>query len=149
MAPAGAHSPAIHFTEDVTGQQFSCDPGAVIYTVTSGVIAFTERFGAAANDGEFGENQNFTVTITPRRVVLENAGGDEFRLAGSSWVGGSFNGNTGGEVFTATDTLQIVGRGSGTVGSVNLKFHVTDQPNNFFLNDFDFGNCEFVESEPD
>ena len=141
MAPAGANGPAFHFTQDVVGQEFSCDPGAVIYTATSGVIAFTVHEGSAANDNE---NENFTVTITPRRVVLENAGGDEFRIVGSSWFGGSFNGNTGGEVFTATDKLQIVGRGSGTVGSVNLTFHVTAQPNNFVLNDFDFGNCEFV-----
>jgi len=143
MAPAGANGPAFHFTEDVVGQEFSCDPGAVIYTATSGVIAFTIHEGSAANDGENGDNQNFTVTITPRSVVLENAGGDEFRIVGSSWFGGSFNGNTGGEVFTATDKLQIVGRGSGTVGSVNLTFHVTAQPNNFVLNDFDFGNCAF------
>jgi hypothetical protein len=51
------------------------------------------------------------------------------RLVGAVWVGRTFNANTGGEQFTFTGKLQVVGKG-GTADSVNLTFHGTSQPNN-------------------
>ena len=43
---------------------------------------------------------------------------------------------------TATQKLQIVSKGGGIVDSVNLTFHITAQPNNVVVKDFDFGTCE-------
>ena len=62
-------------------------------------------------------------------------------IAGAVWFGGTFNANTGGEQSTATQKLQVVSKGGGRVDSVNLTFHVTAQPNNIVVKDFDFGTC--------
>lgn len=113
---------------------FQCDTG--VYTVTSGTISTVVHEGASASG-----NLNFTVTITPRNVVAVDEAGNQYSIAGAVWFGGTLNANTGGEQFTSTQKLQIVGKGGGTVDSVNLTFHATAQPNNIAVKDFDFGTC--------
>jgi hypothetical protein len=132
--PALASQPATHSTEDVTGDTFQCD--TAVYTVTSGTVSIVTHEGSSASG-----NTNFTVTITPRNVVAVDEAGNQYSIAGAIWFGGTFNANTGGEQFTDTDKLQIVSRGGGTVDSVNVTFHVTAQPNNIVVKDFDFGTC--------
>ena len=125
---------AEHSVEDVTGDTFQC--GAAVYTVTSGTISIVVHEGAAASG-----NQNFTVTITPRKVMAVDEAGNQYSIVGAIWFGGTINANTGGEQFTDTEKFQIVSKGGGIVDSVNLTFHVTAQPNNFVVKDFDFGTC--------
>jgi hypothetical protein len=136
--PALANQPAMHFTEDVTGDTFQCD--TALYTVTSGTISTVIHEGASASG-----NTNFTATITPRKVTAVDEAGNQYSIAGAVWFGGTFNANTGGEQFTDTEKLQIVSKGGGAVDSVNLTFHVTAQPNNFVIKDFDFGTCAAPE----
>jgi hypothetical protein len=132
--PALASQPATHSTEDVTGDTFQCD--TAVYTVTSGTVSIVTHEGSSASG-----NTNFTVTITPRNVVAVDEAGNQYSIAGAIWFGGTFNANTGGEQFTDTDKLQIVSSGGGTVDSVNVTFHITAQPNNIVVKDFDFGTC--------
>jgi hypothetical protein len=132
--PALASQPATHSTEDVTGDTFQCD--TAVYTVTSGTVSIVTHEGSSASG-----NMNFTVTITPRKVVAVDEAGNQYSIVGAIWFGGTFNANTGGEQFTDTDKLQIVSSGGGTVDSVNVTFHVTAQPNNIVVKDFDFGTC--------
>lgn len=129
-----ANGPAERFTEPVTGDQFVCDDA--VYTITSGEIQIVVHEGSAAQG-----NQNFTFTLTPRKIVAEDELGNVVSIVGALWVGGAFNANTGGEVFTVTEKFQLVSKGSGTVGSVNSTFHVTAQPNNFVIKEFILGNC--------
>lgn len=138
LATTVAAGPAEKFTEDVTGDQFVCDDAT--YTITSGEIQIVVHEGSAAQG-----NGNFTFTLTPRNVVAEDEFGNPVSIAGALWLGGAFNANTDGEVFTVTDKFQILSKGSGTVGSVNATFHITAQPNNFVLKEFDFGNCASPE----
>lgn len=132
--PALASQPATHSTEDVTGDTFQCD--TAVYTVTSGTISIWVHEGAGASG-----NMNFTVTITPRNVVAVDEAGNQYSVVGAIWFGGTFNANTGGEQFTDTDKLQIVSSSGAIVDSVNLTFHITAQPNNIVVKDFDFGTC--------
>lgn len=136
--PALASQPAVHFTEDVTGDTFQCD--TAVYTVTSGTIRTVVHEGASASG-----NMNFTATITPRKVVAVDEAGNQYSIVGAVWFGGTINASTGGEQFTSTQKLQIVSEGGGTVDSVNLTFHVTAQPNNIVVTDFDFGTCAAPE----
>jgi len=129
-----ANQPAVRSVEDVTGDTFQCD--TAVYTVTSGTISIVVHEGATASG-----NQNFTVTITPRKVMAVDEAGNKYSIVGAIWFGGTINANTGGEQFTDTEKFQIVSKGGGTVDSVNLTFHVTAQPNNIVVKDFDFGTC--------
>lgn len=129
-----ANGPAERFTVPVTGDQFVCDDAT--YTITSGEIQIVVHEGEAAQG-----NQNFTFTLTPRKVVAEDELGNIVSAVGAVWGGGAFNANTGGGVFTLTEKIQLVSKESGTVGSVNVTFHITDQPNNFVIKDFNLGNC--------
>jgi hypothetical protein len=129
-----ADGPAETSTVPVTGDQFVCDNA--VYTITSGEIQIVVHEGSAAQG-----NQNFTFTLTPRKVVAEDELGNVVSIVGATWAGGAFNANTGGEVFTVTDKFQLVSKGSGTVGNVNATFHITAQPNNFVIKDFNLGNC--------
>jgi hypothetical protein len=125
--------PAEHFTEPVTGDQFVCEDAT--YTVTSGSIQIVVHEGESASG-----NQNFTFTLTPRKVVAEDGDGNVVSIRGATWFGGSFNAQQGTEVFTATDKFQLVQQGSGTVDNVNLTFHITTVNGN--VKDFDFGTCQ-------
>lgn len=130
-----ANGPAERFTEDVTGDQIVCEDAT--YTITSGEIRIVVHEGAAAQG-----NENFTFTLTPRKVVAVDESGNLVSVVGAFWGGGAFNANTGGEVFTFTGKLQLVSKGGGSVDSVNVTFHVTAQPNNLVIKEFDFGTCE-------
>jgi hypothetical protein len=133
-APALANQPAEHFTEDVTGDTIQC--GSTVYTITSGSVSIWVHEGASASG-----NLNFTVTIAPQDVVAVDEAGNQYSIVGAIWFGGTLNANTGGEQFTDTDKFQIVSSGGGTVDSLNVTFHVTAQPNNVVVKDFDFGTC--------
>lgn len=124
--------PAQRFIEPVTGDQFVCEDAT--YTITSGSIQIVVHEGESASG-----NQNFTFTLTPRKVVAEDGDGNVVSIRGATWVGGSFNAQQGTEVFTSTDKFQLVQQGSGTVDNVNLTFHVTSVNGN--VKDFDFGTC--------
>jgi hypothetical protein len=100
--------------------------------VVSGLVLRPPREGESASG-----NQNFTFTLTPRKVVAEDGDGNVVSIRGATWVGGSFNAQQGTEVFTSTDKFQLVQQGSGTVDNVNLTFHVTSVNGN--VKDFDFG----------
>jgi hypothetical protein len=129
-----ANGPAEHFIEDVTGVQFVCDDA--VYAITSGEIRVVVHDGSAAQG-----NQNSTFTLTPIKVVAEDESGNQVSIVGATWLGGAFNANTGGGVFTLTDKFQLLSKGGGTVGNVNVTFHVTAQPNNFVIKEFDIGSC--------
>lgn len=133
-APALANQPVFRFTEDVTGDVIECDGRT--YTVTSGEIQLVIHEGESASG-----NTNLTETITPSKVVAEDDAGNQYRIVGALRFGETSNANTGGFQATFTGKLQIVGNGVGTADSVNVTFHITAQPNNFVLNEFDFGTC--------
>jgi hypothetical protein len=136
--PALANQPAVHNIEDVTGDTFQCD--TAVYTVTSGTIRIVVHEGASASG-----NLNFTLTATPQDVVAVDEAGNQYSIVGAIWFGGTFNANTGGQQFTDTDKLQIVSQGGGTVDSVNVTFHITEQQNHVVVKDFDFGTCAAPE----
>jgi hypothetical protein len=134
-SPASANAPAQHFTEDVTGDEIVC--GSTVYTITSGVIAFTVHEGEAASG-----NTNFTVTIVPRDVVLEDAAGSVFSIHGAEWIGGTENVQKGTFQFTDTIFFTILSSGGGVVGTVRAVFHIS--PNGKIV-DLNFGTCELPE----
>jgi hypothetical protein len=135
-APAAlASQPAMHFTEDVTGDVFAC--GATTYTVVSGTTSTVIHEGESASG-----NLNFTGTITARNVVLEDAAGNTYFIAGAVWFGGTFNAQQGTEQGTFTAKFQIVARGGGTVDSVNMVGHFSPNGNEFSL---DIGTCVLPE----
>lgn len=131
FAMAATASPAIHFTEDLTGDVFVCEGGT--YTITGGTLFWTLHEDENAAGGF-----NFTVTIVPRGVTAVNDDGDEFRAVGASWFGAT--GNAAGSVqSTATFKVQFVSVGGGRADSVNLVAHGSTDGSNF---SFDFGTCE-------
>ena len=132
--PAVANEPAIHMTEDVTGDVIVC--ATETYQITSGEIKAVFHFGAAAQG-----NLNFTGTITPVKVVAEDEAGNEYSVVGAFWFGETFNVNTEGGQGTFTGKLQIVSKGGGTADSVNVTAHFTVNPNNVVEFFFDFGTC--------
>jgi hypothetical protein len=130
-----ANQPAMHFTEDVTGDVFVC--GARTYTVVSGTLSVVIHEGESASG-----NLNFTGTLTPHNVVAEDAAGNTYSIRGAVWFGGTFNAQQGTEQGTFTAKLQIVARGGGTVDSVNVVGHFSPNGKEFFL---DFGTCVLPE----
>jgi len=126
-----ANQPAMHFTQDVTGDTLQC--GDTTYTIVSGEIAIVMHEGQSASG-----NANVTGTITPRNVVIQDQDGNIYSLRGAIWFGATFNANTGGFQATSTDKFQIVSRGGGTVDSVNGVEHISPNGNEFFFN---FGTC--------
>lgn len=129
VGPAGAAT--FRETEDVVGDVFACEGGD--YTITEGAINIVIHEGSSRSG-----NQNFTGTITLDGVVAEDADGNEYKIRGALWFGGTYNAKqeTGQETFTGK--LQIVGQGSGTVGSVNVTFHISPNEKIF---EKDFGTC--------
>jgi hypothetical protein len=126
-----ANQPAMHFTQDVTGDTLQC--GDTTYTIVSGEIVTVMHEGQSASG-----NANVTGTITPRNVVIRDQNGNLYSLAGAIWFGATFNANTGGFQATSTDKFQIVSQGGGTVDSVNAVEHVSPNGKEFL---FDFGTC--------
>jgi hypothetical protein len=136
-SPASANQPAHHNTEDVTGDEIVC--GSTVYTVTSGVLAIWTHEGASASG-----NENFTVTIVPMGVVLEDVDGNVYSIKGAEWIGGTFNAQQGTFQFTDTDFFTILSSGGGVVGTVRAVFHMS--PNGQIV-DLSFGTCELPEEE--
>jgi hypothetical protein len=135
FATAASASPAIHFTEDPTGDVFVCEGGET-YTITGGTLFWTLHEGESAAGGF-----NFTATIVPRGVTAVNSDGDLFRAVGAVWFGAT--GNPSGSVqSTFTFKIQLVRVGGGKADSINLVAHESTDGSNFF---FDFGTC--VEPE--
>jgi hypothetical protein len=132
VSSALASQPAMHFTQPVPSDPLQC--GDTIYTPVSGELATVVHEGQSASG-----NTNFTSTITPRNVVLQDQNGNLYSLAGAIWFGGTFNANTGGFQATSTDKSQIVSQGGGTVDCVNGVEHVSPNGTEFF---FSFGTCE-------
>ena len=126
-----ANQPAMHFTQDVTGDTLQC--GDTTYTIVSGEIAIVMHEGQSASG-----NANVTGTITPRNVVIQDQDGNIYSLAGAIWFGATFNANTGGFQATSTDKFRIVSQGGGMVDSVNAVEHVSPTGKEFL---FDFGTC--------
>jgi hypothetical protein len=133
-APAMASQPAFHFTEDVTGDVFGC--AGDTYTITSGELRIVAHEGESTSG-----NTNFTVTVTPWKVVAEDSAGNPYRIVGAVWFGETANAGSGGFQATLTAKLQIIGQGVGRTDSVNLTVHVLSQPNNFVFHELDFGSC--------
>jgi hypothetical protein len=132
MSSALASGPAQKTIEDVTGDQIVCEDET--YTITSGQIQVVFHEGESASG-----NFNFTGTITPRKVVAEDSAGNEYRVAGAFWFGGTLNSQTEAFQETFTGKLQIVSAGGGTVDSVNITFHLSP---NGVVKEFDFGTCQ-------
>jgi hypothetical protein len=131
FATAASASPAIHLTEDPTGDVFVC--GGETYTITGGTLKVTLHEDENAAGGF-----NFTATIVPQGVTAENSSGDEFRAVGAVWFGAT--GNPAGSVqSTFTFKIQLVSVGGGKADSVNLVAHESTDGSNFF---FDHGTCE-------
>jgi hypothetical protein len=131
VSSAVGNQPAVHFTQDVTGDTLQC--GDTTYTIVSGEIVTVMHEGQSASG-----NGNVTGTITPRNVVLQDQNGNIYSLAGAIWFGATFNANTGGFQATSTDKFQIVSQAGGTVDSVNAVEHVSPNGKEFL---FDFGTC--------
>jgi hypothetical protein len=131
VSSAAANQPAMHFTQPVPSDPLQC--GDTTYTPVSGELATVVHEGQSASG-----NTNFTITITPRHVVLQDQDGNLYSLAGAIWFGETFNANTGGFQATSTDKFQIVSQGGGTVDSVNAVEHVSPNGKEFL---FDFGTC--------
>jgi hypothetical protein len=113
---------------------------AVLCDDTAYAISGTAR--VVTHDGESASgNTNFSTTITLLNVVAVDEADNKYSLVGAVWSGETSNANTGGVQYSSTQKLQIVSKGGGTVGSVNITAHVTAQPNNLVVVNFDFGNC--------
>ena len=125
--------PAERVTIPVAGDQFVCEDAT--YTITSGSIQIVEHEGESASG-----NENFTFTITPRKVVAVDGDGNVVSIRGATWGGGSVNAKQETGVLTFTDKFQIIQQGSGTVDNVNSTFHITFVNGN--VKEFDFGTCE-------
>ena len=132
MSSASANQPAMHFTQPATGEPLQC--GDTTYTPISGELVTVVHEGQSASG-----NTNFTSTITPRQVVLQDQDGNLYSVAGAIWFGGTFNANTGGFQGTSTDKFQILSQGGGTVDSVNGVEHISPNGKEF---SFSFGTCE-------
>jgi hypothetical protein len=132
VSSAFANQPAMHFTQPIAGSDpLQC--GDTTYTPISGELATVVHEGQSAAG-----NTNYTITITPRHVVLQDQDGNLYSVAGAIWFGGTFNANTGGFQATSTDKFQIISQSGGTVDSVNGVEHISPNGTDF---SFDFGTC--------
>jgi hypothetical protein len=100
-----------------TGTVFACQSGT--YTVTAGTLHFVLQQGTSGSG-----NTEITGTVTPQGVVLSDASGNSYSLAGAAWFGETFNAQTGGSEMTDTAHFQIVKPGSGVVANVQQTFHI-------------------------
>lgn len=139
VASTAFASPATFFSFDPAeeGDVFDCSAGGGdVYTAVSGTVNVVVHEEESSSG-----NTSFTITFTPKKVLLENGEGEEFTLRGAVWGGFTTNSNQGTEGGTFTAKLQIVPTsGGGTENSVNLVGHLS--PNGNFT-EFDFGTCAF------
>ena len=127
--PASA-APAQHFTEDVTGDVFVC--ATATYTVTSGTLVSVFHEGTTPSG-----NTNNTGTLVAKNVVLEDAAGNVYSIAGAVWFGGTSNAQQGTSQGTFTAFLNIVSKGGGVVDTVRQVGHFGSN-GEFFI---DSGSC--------
>jgi hypothetical protein len=132
-SPASA-APAQHFEDDVTGDVFVCD--SAVYTVTEGTLKSIFHQGTSKSG-----NTNFTGTLVPRHVVLEDEDGNQYSLSGAVWFGDTFNAQQGTAQGTFTAYLNIISRGGGVVDTVRQTGHFGSN-GEFTL---DHGSCELPE----
>jgi hypothetical protein len=132
-SPASA-APAQHFEDDVTGDVFVCD--SAVYTVTEGTLKSIFHQGTSKSG-----NTNFTGTLVPQNVVLEDENGEQFRVAGAVWFGDTSNAQQGSAQGTFTAYLNIVSQGGGVVDTVRQTGHFSST-GEFFL---DHVSCELPE----
>jgi hypothetical protein len=132
-SPASA-APAQHFEESVVGDVFAC--ASAQYTVTEGTLKSVFHEGASKSG-----NTNFTGTLVPRHVVLEDEDGNEYSLAGAVWFGDTANAQQGSAQGTFTAYMNIVSRGGGVVDTVRQTGHF-GSTGEFSL---DHGSCVLPE----
>jgi hypothetical protein len=109
-SPALAGAPAQHMSVDATQN----DPvvcGLNVYTIVSGTLAVTYRFGGSASG-----NTNATQTWTARDIVVRDQDLTSYRAVGAIHLGARSNATTGGFQQILMWKLQIVG----TADSINL-----------------------------
>jgi hypothetical protein len=116
-APGVLAAGATVSTMPATGTAFACLSGT--YTVTAGTLHYVLQQGTSASG-----NTEITGTVTPQGVVLKDASGSTYSLAGASWFGETFNAQTGVSVMTETADFQVLKPGSGVVANVQQTFHV-------------------------
>lgn len=136
-APALAAG-AQRFTEDVTGDAFTCSDAT--YTIVSGQVKIVIHEGESASG-----NLNVTGTITPRGVVAVDEQGNTYSIQGAGWFGATLNAQNGNFVFTDTEKFTITSPGTGVVGTVNTTTHFNMTGSHVNSVDFNFGNCATPE----
>jgi hypothetical protein len=133
MAGGAGAAGAVHATQEVTGDQFTCTNGDV-FTIQSGTISLVMHEGQTPSG-----NFNFTGTITPNHIVATDQNGNPVRIVGADWFGA-----TGSDThfeMTETDHFQILGANGGPVGTVSETAHITVNANHVQSFDFNFGGC--------
>jgi hypothetical protein len=137
---AAADEAAVTETFSVVGDQFVCEDAT--YTIVSGEVHFVLHEGESASG-----NQNFTITIAPKGVeAVSSSTGETVRIVGAFWAGFTANAKTGGFQGTTTDHFQIISKGGGTIGDVQVTSHITFRPpDKFVIRDFNFGSCSSPE----
>lgn len=114
-SPASA-APAEHFEDSVVGDVFEC--ATAQYTVTEGTLKSVFHQGSSKSG-----NTNFTGTLVPQHVVLEDEDGNQYSLAGAVWFGDTANAQQGSAQGTVTAYLNIVSAGGGVVDTVRQTGH--------------------------
>ena len=132
-SPASA-APAQHFEDDVTGDVFVC--ASAVYTVTEGTLKSVFHEGTSKSG-----NINFTGTLVPKNVLLEDEDGNQYSLSGAVWFGDTFNAQQGTAQGTFTAYMNIIRRGVGVVDSVRQTAHFSST-GEFSL---DNGSCVLPE----
>jgi hypothetical protein len=137
---AAANQPAVVETVPVAGEQFVCEDAT--YTLVSGEVRFILHEGESASG-----NQNFTITIAPAKVeAVSSTTGETVSIVGAFWAGFTANAKTGGFQGTTTDHFQVISKGEGTIGDVQVTSHITFRPpDKFNVKDFNFGTCSSPE----
>jgi opacity protein-like surface antigen len=134
-ASAASAAPAEHFEESVVGDVFVC--ASAQYTVIEGTLKSVFHEGSSRSG-----NTNFTGTLVPQHVVLEDQDENQYLLAGAVWFGDTANAQHGSAQGTFTAYLNIVSPGGGVVDTVRQTGHFSTSGNEFFL---DHGTCELPE----
>lgn len=127
--PAGAASPAIHVTWDVTGNVVSCG-GKELTAAGSFEIVLHE--GSAPSG-----NESSTSTVRPNVTFLD-PDENEYRLVGALRFGSTFNVRRETRVLVATEHFVLVSADGGVLGRISLTAHSSPNGKEFSL---DMGTC--------
>jgi len=109
-------APAQHREDSVVGDVFVCE--SATYTVIEGTLKFTFHEGTSKSG-----NTNFTGTLVPQRVVLEDEDGALYSTTGALWFGDTSNAQQGSAQGTFTAHLSIISKGGGVVDTVRQTGH--------------------------